>query len=80
MLDIQTRKILFVQEFLSIKSEETLAKFEHLLNKEVRKSPGKDFQPMTIDELNARIDQSEEDFAKGRFNESKKVLKRYPII
>ncbi len=77
MMDIQTRKILFVQEFLSIRSEETLAKFENLLNKEVRKRPGKDFQPMTVDELHARIDQSEEDFAKSSYNESKEVLKRF---
>ena len=68
MLVIQTRKILFVQEFLSIKSEETLAKFENLLNKEVSKKPFKDFQPMTVDELNARIDQSEADFANSRYN------------
>lgn len=73
-MDIQTRKILFVQEFLSIRSEETLAKFENLLNKEVRKMPSKDFQPMTADELHARIDQSEEDFAQGNYNESKEVL------
>ncbi len=77
MLDIQARKILFVQEFLSIKSEETFAKFENLLNKEVSKKPGKDFQPMTVDELNSRIDQSETDFANGGFNESKVVLNKF---
>lgn len=42
-MDIQTRKILFVQEFLSIRSKETLSKFENLPNKEVRKRPVKDF-------------------------------------
>jgi hypothetical protein len=77
MLDIQTRKILFVQEFLSIKSEETLAKFENLLTKEVSKKQGKDFQPMTVDELHSRIDQSEADFADGRYNESKEVINRF---
>jgi hypothetical protein len=77
VLDIRTRKILFVQEFLSIKSEETLTKFENLLTKEVRKKPCKDIQPMTIDELHSRIDQSEADFANGRFNESKEVLNRF---
>jgi hypothetical protein len=77
MMDIQTRKILFIQEFFSIKSEDTLAKFENLLNKEVKKRPASVLQPLTVDELHARIDQSEEDFANGRYNEGQEVLKRF---
>jgi hypothetical protein len=77
MLDIETRKILFVQEFLSIQSEETIAKFERLLDAEAKVSEGKVFQPMTLDELNSRIDRSEEDFREGRFKEGKELLKKF---
>jgi hypothetical protein len=77
MLDIQTRKILFVQEFLSIKSEETIAKFERLLHAEANIQQKRVFQPMTLDELNSRIDRSEEDFREGRFKEGKELLKKF---
>ncbi len=77
MEDIQTRKILFVQKFLSLKREETITKFELLLNKEIGASERNAFQPMTPDELNSRILRSEEDFREGRFKQGIELLKKY---
>lgn len=77
MPDIQTRKILFVQEFLSIRNEETISRFENLLKKEKKIHPDKIFVPMTHDELNARIDQAESDFQEGRFVSGSELLKKY---
>ncbi|MBX9807977.1 MAG: hypothetical protein K2X95_09290 [Flavobacteriaceae bacterium] len=74
-MDLQTRKISFVQEFLSIQSEEVISRLEKYLKKEKITMEEKAFQPMTIEELNRRIDQSEQDSINGRLTESKDILK-----
>ncbi|MCI4443477.1 MAG: hypothetical protein JHC39_08235 [Lentimicrobium sp.] len=74
-MDLQTRKISFVQEFLSIQSEEVISRLEKYLKKEKITMEEKAFQPMTIEELNRRIDQSEQDSINGRLTESKDLLK-----
>ena len=74
-MDLQTRKIAFVQEFLSIQSEEVISRLEKYLKKEKITMEEKAFQPMTIEELNRRIDQSEQDSINGRLIESKDLLK-----
>lgn len=75
-MDLQTRKITFVKEFLSIESEELISSFEKLLT--TKNTPTKDsiYHPMTIEELNRRIDQSEQDSIYGRLTESKDLLKK----
>ncbi len=50
-MDIQTRKIKFVQEFLKLQSEESVLLFEQLLKSEKEK-----IRPTSEEELNARID------------------------
>jgi len=57
-MDIQTRKLNFIQEFLKIQNEESVSRFEKLLNMENSKVPDRDFSPMSIDEFNKRIDMS----------------------
>ena len=59
-MDIQTRKIEFVQELLKLDNEELLTQLEELLHTEnlLKKA---DFKPMSVIELNNRIDQSIED-------------------
>ena len=69
------RKLRFVQEFLRIADEEILFKLEQLLGAERKKKMNKQIAPLTIDEFNDRIDQSEEDFKEGRFTETKELLK-----
>lgn len=75
-MDLQTRKITFVQEFLSIQSEEVVSRLEKYLEKEKISMEEKIFKPMTIEELNRRIDQSEQDSINGRLTESKDLLKK----
>ena len=77
MADIQIRKILFVQKFLSLKREETITKLENLLNTEMRTSKGIAFQPMTSEELNSRVTRSEKDFRAGRYKQGSELLKKY---
>lgn len=72
-MDLQTRKIEFVQEFLKLQSEELIAQFENLLKKETQKK----VKPMSVLELNSRIDQSEDDFKNGKFKTSAELLSKY---
>ncbi len=73
-MDLQSRKISFVQEFLNLQSEEIISLFENLLKKEKVKMSSKELKPMTLDKFNERIDISLEDSKKGRLTESDKLL------
>lgn len=65
-MDIQNRKIEFVQEFLKIQDENIVDRLEMILQKEIENFEKNEFEPMTIDEFNNRIDQSMEDSKNGR--------------
>jgi hypothetical protein len=73
-MDLQTRKISFVQEFLSIQSEEVISRLEKYLKKEKEINIDKEFSPMTMKEFESRIDQSMEDSKNGRVIEAKILL------
>ncbi|SFI22686.1 hypothetical protein [Halpernia frigidisoli] len=68
-MDIQTRKIEFVQEFLKVQSEELISRLESLLN-----NRDDDFKPFTMEEFNERIDKSLEDSKSDRVTESSELL------
>ncbi len=73
-MDLQTRKISFVQEFLNIQNEEIILQFEKLLRREKKKISTKELKSMTLEEFNRRIDISLKDSEKGRLTESSKLL------
>jgi hypothetical protein len=73
-MDLQTRKITFVQEFLKIQSEEVIIRLEKLLEKEKGKMNIEDFSPMTLDEFNKRIDISLVDSENGRLTENNDLI------
>lgn len=68
-MDLQARKIAFVQEFLSIENEEIISRLEKFLKKEQIEIKDTALKPMTIEELNRRIDKSEQDSINGRLTE-----------
>ena len=76
-MDIQTRKIEFIQEFLKIQSEEAITQFENLLKKRKIGDSEDLFKPMSIEELNKRIDKSEEDFKNDKYKSSSQLLSKY---
>ena len=76
-MDLQSRKIEFVQEFLKIQSEEVISRLEKVLRKEKKAMDDRISEPMTQDELNKRIDQSESDFLNNRFKSSSELLAKY---
>ena len=72
-MDIQTRKIEFVQEFLKLQSEEVISRFEKILRKENISSGQAEFKPMPVEEFNSRIDQSMNDSKNGRLISSSEL-------
>ena len=76
-MDIQSRKIEFIQEFLKIQNVSTIEQFEKLLKKEKINESGKVITPMSVIELNNRIDRSEDDFKNGRYKTNDELLAKY---
>jgi len=72
-MDLQTRKIEFVQEFLKLQSEELISQFENMLKKKTHNK----LKPMSVIELNSRIDKSENDFKNGKFKTTAELLSKY---
>lgn len=74
-MNIQLRKIAFVKEFLQLEDEEMLTLMEQLLrvNKDILENQS-DIQPMTLEELNKRINQSMEDSKNGKVISSEELL------
>ena len=71
-MNIESRKIEFVQAFLNLQSEELISQFEKLLKK--TKQTEKELKPFTIEELNSRIDTSLEDSKNDEGTESNELL------
>lgn len=76
-MDIQTRKIEFVQAFLKLQSEEMISQFENLLKKTNKLKNEEELIPFTIEELNERISKSEKDFETGRFKTTSELLSKF---
>lgn len=71
-MDLQTRKLDFIQAFLQLQSEEVIAQFEKLLQKETQTNS--ELKPITMKEFQKRIDQSTEDSKNGRMTENSKLI------
>ncbi|HUH26524.1 MAG TPA: hypothetical protein VLY87_07840 [Flavobacterium sp.] len=73
IMDIQTRKIEFVRDFLKMQNEELLTLMEKLLYS-TKMDYENDIQPMTVEELNSRIDKSMEDSKNGKLTKSSDLI------
>lgn len=60
-MDIQLRKINFIQEFLKLSDEKAIEELEKLLQAEKAKLYSKPIKPYTEEQLNQMIDKAEED-------------------
>ncbi len=74
-MDLQTKKINFIQEFLRVNSEELINKLDNLLHSEKQRIYEQDLKPMSIESFNAAIDQSEEDVENGRVVNARELRK-----
>ena len=73
-MDLQTRKISFIQEFLNFQNEEVVLRFEKLLKQEKTRITSNKLSPMTLEEFNRRIDTSIDDSNNDRITEAKELL------
>lgn len=76
-MNLETRKIVFIQEFLKVQSEEVIARLEKLLKTERSPAEEKLLKPISAKELNDRIERSESDFENNRFKSSSELLAKY---
>jgi len=73
-MDIQARKIHFVQEFLRVADDDLVTKLEKLLRIERKKKLDSELRPKTLKEFNEIIDKSEDDLKNGRVTEARNLL------
>ena len=64
-MDLLTRKITFVQEFLRLQNEDIISGLEKLLRKRKAELFEKNLKPMSLEQLNSEIDQAIEDSKNG---------------
>ncbi len=76
-MSLESRKILFVQEFLQIQNEELISLLESILHsKHIEQN---EFEPMSIEELNAEIDLAMEDSKNNRMIEPSELKKKIQV-
>ncbi len=74
-MDLQTRKLSFIQEFLRIQNEDIISGLEKMLKKRKAELYDENLKPMSMEQLNADIDQSLEDSANDRVVSAKDLKK-----
>lgn len=72
-MNIQTRKLQFIEAFLKLQSEDIISLFENLLKSEAKTN----FKTFSIETLNERINTSEHDFETGNFKTQQEVFEKY---
>ncbi len=65
-MDLEARKISFVQEFLRLQNEEIISGLEKLLRNSKAELIEQNLKPMSMEEYNTEIDQAMEDSKNGR--------------
>lgn len=70
-MDLEARKISFVQEFLRLQSEEIVIGLENLLHKQKVELLDQEMKSMNIDQFNKEIDQSLDDAKNARIISAK---------
>lgn len=73
-MNLETRKLSFIQEFLKTQNEKTISHLEAVLRKEKTVIEFENIQPMTIKEFNKRIDKSLNDSKKGKLTEANDLI------
>ena len=65
-MDLQTRKLSFIQEFLRIQNEDIISGLEKMLKDRKAEEYERDLKPMSIEQFEANIIESLEDSANNR--------------
>jgi hypothetical protein len=76
-MDIQSRKLEFIKDFLALQSEEAITQLEKLLKKSQKIESKESFKPFTLEELEDRISKSEDDFKNNRYKTSDELITKF---
>ncbi|OCB70092.1 hypothetical protein B0A79_01565 [Flavobacterium piscis] len=71
-MDLDTRKVIFIRDFLKLESEKAISQFEKLLKKETKIDS--ELKPMSISDFSKRISDSLEDSKNGRVTGSDQLI------
>ncbi len=71
-MDLQTRKIAFIQDFLKLESEKVIVQFEKLLQKQTISDAT--LESMSVADFQKRINQSVSDSEDGKLTSSEDFL------
>lgn len=74
-MDLQTRKLNFIQEFLRLKNEALIDKLERVLRSEKHKQFEENLSPMSLGEFNQIIDSAEMDSRNNNLTLAKDLKK-----
>jgi len=72
-MDLQTRKIQFIQEFLKCANANMITKFEELLMQEREKAFEKEIKPMTLKEYEKRIEKAFDEIKNHKVKSARKL-------
>lgn len=75
-MDLQARKIYFVQEFLRLQDEEIIGGLESYLKKKKIEMIEKNLTPMSIEQFKQEIDQALTDVEEGRMIKASDLKKK----
>lgn len=71
--DIQSHKMLFLQEYLRLNDEQIINKLSNLLHQEKSKKLNIELKPMTQSEFSEKLEKSERDIATGNIYSQQEV-------
>lgn len=71
-MDLDTRKVIFIRDFLTLESEKAISQFEKLLKKEIQTDL--ELKSMSVAEFQKRIDISMEDSRNGRITDVDELI------
>jgi hypothetical protein len=76
-MNIEARKISFIQEFLKIQNEDIINSLEQILKKRKLESYGENLKPISVEQLNSEIDQAMGDSKNGRMTKASELKAKY---
>jgi len=75
-MNIEAKKLSFIQEFLRIDNEKIINALENLLHKSQSEVFEEKMKPMSIEQLNSEIDSAIEDEKNNRFTNAKDLKQK----
>lgn len=75
-MNLEERKISFVQEFLKLQNEDIVIRLEKILRQRKSELVNDELKPMSMEQYDAEIDQALEDSIKGRMTKATELKTR----